>query len=138
MNIAVTYFSKTGNTKKVADAIANAAGVKAIPASEYQAAPADLLFIGGAIYGGAIDPAFAAFLDTLDAQAIKSTALFCTYMSSPKARDQMKAVLAAKGIPVAATFTCKGKFLLFNRKHPSEADLGEAREFAAKLVAQAV
>ncbi len=136
MNVAVTYLSKTGNTKKVADAIANATGVKAVPISDYQAAPADLLFIGGAIYGGTIDSALAAFFDSLDSQAIKRVALFCTYMSSPKALGQMQERLEAKGIPVAGTFTCKGKFLLYSRKHPNGADLDAAGQFADALIEQ--
>jgi len=138
MTIAVTYFSKTGNTKKVADTIAKAAECKATPVADYQPAPADLLLIGGAIYGGVIDPALTAFLDALDSLAVKRVALFSTYMSSPKALDQMKERLAAKGIPVIDTFACKGKLLLFNIKHPSKADLDEARQFATKLVAQTV
>ena len=53
MNYAVRYYSKSGNTKAVAEAIAKAAGVPAVSVDSAEAvlsSPVDVLFIGGALY----------------------------------------------------------------------------------------
>ena len=46
MKIAVRYYTKTGNTKRLAEAIAEAVGVEALPISEPVGEPVDLLFLG--------------------------------------------------------------------------------------------
>ena len=46
MNIAVRYYTKTGNTKRLAEAIANAVGVEALPISVPITEHVDILFLG--------------------------------------------------------------------------------------------
>lgn len=58
MNIAVRYYSRSGNTKAVAEAIAEAVGVPAVSVDQSGAAlkePADVLFVGGALYAYGLD-----------------------------------------------------------------------------------
>ena len=58
MRAAVRYYSRSGNTKAVAEAIAEAAGVSAISVDASDAAitePVDVLFIGGALYAYGLD-----------------------------------------------------------------------------------
>lgn len=53
MKAAVRYYSRTGNTKIAAEAIARAAGTRAVSVDAPDAAiqdPVDVLFIGGALY----------------------------------------------------------------------------------------
>lgn len=53
MNIAVRYYSRSGNTKLLAETIESEAHVKAISVDSADAEikePVDLLFIGGALY----------------------------------------------------------------------------------------
>lgn len=133
MKTAVTYYSKTGNTKKIAEAIAQAAGCGAVPIADILDDKVDILFIGGSIYGGALDPSLVSFIGGLDAKKIKRAALFSTYISDPKAIGIMKDLLSKQGIPVADSFSCKGKFLLFNLKRPDAADLENAKKFAASV-----
>ncbi|MDR1271412.1 MAG: flavodoxin, partial [Clostridiales Family XIII bacterium] len=66
MNIAVRYFSRGGNTKKVAEAIAKAAGVEARDCSAALTEPLDLLFLGGSIYASSVDQALKDFVEQLD------------------------------------------------------------------------
>lgn len=49
MKIAVYYYSKGGSTKKLAEAVAEAAGVKARTVDEPLEGPYELMFIGGAL-----------------------------------------------------------------------------------------
>ena len=46
MKIAVRYYTKTGNTKKLAEAIGNAVGAEALPISVPITEPVDVLFLG--------------------------------------------------------------------------------------------
>ena len=134
MNVAVTYFSKTGNTKKVAATIAQAAGCDAVPITDFETGTeTDLMFIGGAIYGGSLDPSLEAFLNRLDPKFVKRTALFSTCITEAKGIGQMKTLLQQKGIPVEGSFFCKGKFLFVNRHRPNDADLEQASEFVSTL-----
>ena len=56
MKIAVRYYTKTGNTKRLAEAIAEAVGAKALPISTPIAEPVDILFLGNSYYAFSIDP----------------------------------------------------------------------------------
>lgn len=136
MKTAVTYYSRTGNTKKVANVIAEAAGCSAVPIADISDDTVDMLFIGGARYGGALDPSLVSFLNGLDSKKIKRAALFSTYAFESKALALMKDLLSKQGIPVAATFSCKGKFLLFNMKRPGAADLEDAKKFASSVISK--
>ncbi|MBR0136206.1 MAG: hypothetical protein IJM18_08390 [Clostridia bacterium] len=69
MNVAVRYYSKLGNTKRIAEAIAKGAGVTAVSITEETALdkPVDLLFIGGAPYANVMAPELRAYAEGLDA-----------------------------------------------------------------------
>lgn len=134
MKTAVTYYSKTGNTKKIAESIAQAAGCAAVPIADILDDTVDMLFIGGSIYGSKLDPFLARFIGGLDAKKIKRIALFSTYVSAPNALGLMQDLLKKQGIPVADSFSCKGRFLLFNLRRPDAADLEDAKKFAVSII----
>jgi flavodoxin len=136
MNVAVTYFSRTGNTKKVACTIADAAGCPSAPIAEFDAGkPLDLLFIGGAVYGAKLDPSLVEFIGRLDPRNVKRAVVFSTYFTQDAATGMIKELLKAREIAADdKCFACKGKFMLWSRKHPDSADLKEAAEFAASVV----
>ena len=46
MKVAIRYYTKTGNTKRLAEAIAKAVGVEALPVSTPVTEPVDILFLG--------------------------------------------------------------------------------------------
>ena len=69
MKAAVRYYSRSGNTKAAAEAIAEAAGVPAVSVDAPNAAlnePVDVLFIGGALYAYGLDGHLKAYLKTLN------------------------------------------------------------------------
>ena len=139
MNIAVTYYSRTRNTKKIAEAIAEAAGCTAQDIAAFDAQDTVvLLFVGGAIYGGVIDPSLTEFIAQLDPAKIKRAAVFGTSVSEQgfgKANGQIKDALRSRGISTEdEDFTAKGKFLFMSRKRPNAADMNEAKEFAAHII----
>ncbi len=135
--VRVFYASVTGNTRKVADAIASAVGTKAESIGSAEApVEADLLFLGAAVYATSdhdIKPEMRRFIEGLDPRRIGRAAVFCTGFED-RARPILRDLLTKKGIPVAAeSFFCKGKFLLFNLGHPGSADLEDAGHFARKI-----
>ena len=50
MTYAVRYYTKTGNTKRLAEAIAKELGVEALPISKPVKEPVDALFLGNSYY----------------------------------------------------------------------------------------
>lgn len=99
MNIAIRYQSRSGNTKAVAEVLADAAGVKSAPIEVALEAPVDLLFVGGGVYGWDVDPLLKDFLETLDSQRIKSVAAFST-AGGMNGAQKIAAIVKSKGIHV--------------------------------------
>jgi flavodoxin len=130
----VVYQSTTGNTKKVAEAIANAVGCIAEPVSAATVnEPVDMLFLGASIHAKDVDPSVRKFIGGLDATLVKRVTVFGTGFdeSRDKAVGIMKDLLARRGIAVTdKCYFCLGKFVLFNRHHPDTQDLTGAEEFA--------
>lgn len=57
MKIAVRYYTQTGNTKRLAEAVAQAVGVEAYDLSKPIEEPVDILFLGNSYYAFSIAPA---------------------------------------------------------------------------------
>lgn len=130
MTYAVRYYSRSGNTKKVADAIAEELGVTAVSVDSSDAAldeKADVLFIGGALYAYGIDKKLAAFLDSLDKDKAGKIVAFTTAMMSKHAVDLIKKAAAKKGIEVQDE-------TLFIKSKAVDANLDNARKFARRSV----
>ena len=101
MKIAVRYQSIGGNTKSVAEAIANEAGVKAEPITVPLNEPVDFLFIGGGVYAHDIDDSLKSYLKNLDAATVKVVAAFSTAGVQDGAK-KIASIVKEKGIPVHA------------------------------------
>ena len=138
MTIKVLYHSSTGNTKKVAEAIASAANVSAeeITESYTLSDPVDLLFIGDGVYAAKMSRQTKSFINTLNSSLVKNAAVFGTYGGQDKAIVAMKALLKENGIPVCAeSFACKGQaWLVANRNRPNKEDLGSAVQFGNDII----
>jgi flavodoxin len=138
---AVIYVSRSGNTQKLAEAIAKGANVEARPAGNAaDLAQTDILFIGASIYAGRIDGGLRQFLQALDQKQAAKAVVFGTSAAGGKtALAEIKAILEPKGIPVAQeTFHCKGSFLLVNLGRPNADDLKQAEDFAGRICAGGV
>lgn len=139
MNIKVVYHSSTGNTEKLACAIAEALNTIAEPIGKEQISfsdPVDLLFIGDGIYFGKANKRILTFIDRLDPKMIRNVAVFATYGGQVKIGTDIKKLLQNKSLKVVGEpFTCKGQSWLFlNHSHPNETDIKKAREFAYNTV----
>ena len=129
MNIAVRYYSRSGNTKAVAEAIAGATGVEAASVDQKEAGiseKADVLFIGGALYAYGLDSHLKDYLKTLKKEDAKKAVVFSTSWISKHSVDLIKKGLAEAGIPVADAF-------FYVKNKPSEEQLKDAEAFARKF-----
>ncbi|RCX14854.1 flavodoxin [Anaerobacterium chartisolvens] len=137
MKIKVMYHTRGGNTKKIAEAIAQTAGhtAESVPPA-YPDENIKLVFLGAGIYAGKIDPKMQEYIQTLDTGKVKNVALFGTAGSPEGGIQIMRQLLESKGINVLPeSFVCPGKFFLFfNRKRPSSDDLKNAQDFAKKAI----
>ncbi|MFP3154410.1 flavodoxin [Lachnospiraceae bacterium ZAX-1] len=134
MKIEVRYLSKSGNTQKVAEAIAKAVNVTAKPITEPVGPDTDILFLGGAVYAFGIDEELKAFIRHLP-DGVKKVAVFSTTAVVKSAFDHIKKLLDEKGIAVLdKDFHCKGAFTVMHRGRPNEDDLKRAGAFAREIV----
>ncbi|MDR1399498.1 MAG: flavodoxin [Treponema sp.] len=138
MKYAVRYFSKSGNTGKVARAIASAVGVTAVSMDAAEAEitkETDILFLGAAVYAFGIDDVVKTFISKLDAKNVKKVAVFSTTALVKSARPHIAVLLSSKNIPLAdAEFHCKGAFTVMHKGRPNAKDLEKAAAFAKELV----
>lgn len=103
MKTAVRYYSKLGNTEKIARAIAEGAGVAARSIVEEPTLPekVDVLFLGGAPYANIMAPELKAYAEGLNADTVGKVVLFTTSNWSRRTVLALKKLLREKGIPVA-------------------------------------
>ena len=135
MKIAVRYYTKTGNTRRLAEAIARAVGVEAQPISTPVAEPVDLLFLGNSYYAFAIDPEVREFVKGLDKTKVGKIVSFGSAAMLNSTYKKVKAEADKVGIPMdEREFHCKGEFKGLHKGRPDESDLKAAAAFAQKIV----
>lgn len=134
MKIAVRYYSRGGNTKKIAEAIAGAVGVEALSVSEPLREDVDVLFLGSAPYAFDVDDAVKKFISEIGVSVGKVVS-FSTSAAVKSTRKYVEKLLAEKKIPLAAEeFSCRGAFAMLHKGRPDENDRKAAAEFAKKVV----
>jgi menaquinone-dependent protoporphyrinogen IX oxidase len=134
MNIEVRYLSKSGNTKKIAYAIAQAVGALEKPITQSVPENTDILFLGGAVYYGGVDGELKQYIKTLKGKTNK-VAVFSTSAMKASAYPQMKKLLQEQGIEVLnQEFHCWGKFLKVHGSRPNTEDLRLAEKFACEVI----
>ena len=132
---AVRYFSRGGNAKKVAQAIAEEVHVKARAIPEPPEGKVDVLFLGTSVYAAGVDEAVRRYIDALNSSMVGKVVVFSTAAIKTSAYPQMKKLLEGKGIEVSEEeFHCRGQFTALHRGHPDENDLKNARKFARQIV----
>ncbi len=135
MTIAVRYYTKTGNTKRLAEAVAEAVGAEALPISTPITEPVDILFLGNSYYAFTIDPEVRTFVSSLDRNKVKKIVNFGSAAMMNSTWKKIKALADKVGIPMdEREFHCKGEFKGIHKGKPDETDLKAAAEFAKKIV----
>ena len=131
MTYAVRYYTKTGNTKKLADALAGELGVEARPISDPIVERVDLLFLGNSYYAFNIDPEVRDFVASLDKDKVGKIVNFGSAAMMNSTIKKVRAEADKVGIPVdSKEFHCKGEFKGLHKGRPNEADLKAVAAFA--------
>ena len=134
----IIYESRTGNTRKLAEAMAEELGTKALNVKSATIEKGDgVLFLGSGLYGQLPGKNMMKFIEDHDFVGRK-VALFGT--SSAGQGVQLKAMaeaLKGKGAKVLGSYDCRGKVLpalnLINSGHPDAAEIAGARKFAREM-----
>ena len=137
MNATLVYFSRGGNTRKIAEAIAEELKINPIDVKNEtpDVSSADLLIVGSGTYGSKPGKEMADYLANLTSVKDKRAACFSSCAGdASKTLDAMKDILTKKGYTIIDCFSCFGKFAgLSKRGHPTDEELKRAKEFARKL-----
>ena len=135
MKAAVRYYTKTGNTKKPAQAIADALGTEALPLSVPVTEKVDLLFLGNSYYAFSIDPEVRDFIHSLDKKTVGKIVNFGSAALLNSTWKKVRAEADKVGIPLEEReFHCRGEFKGIHKGKPDAADLKAAADFARKIV----
>ncbi len=135
MKCAVRYYTKTGNTKKLAEAVSAALGVEALPIREPIREPVDILFLGNSYYAFSIDPEVRNFIQSLDSGKVGRIANFGSAAMLNSTFKKVKAEADKVGIPmVEREFHCRGEFKGLHKGRPNAEDLAAAAAFAKALI----
>ncbi len=100
MTYAVRYYTKTGNTKRLAEAMAKELGVEALPISEPVNEKVDLLFLGNSYYAFDIDAEVKQFVASLDKEKVGKIVNFGSAAMLNSTYKKVKAVADKAGIPM--------------------------------------
>ena len=131
MKTAVFYFSRTGNTKRFAEAISESLKVPYFDIASLQPASAtdyDLLIIGTPVNGFRAVPEVSSFIQKLPEGGNKKTILFCTYAVSKGSTFKiLEQELSKKGYKNLLSVSKRGV-------KPSKADFADALSEISKYV----
>lgn len=135
MKIAVRYYTKGGNTKRLAEAVAEAVGVEALPISTPVNEPVDILFLGNSYYAFSIDPEVREFVRNLDKNKVGKIVNFGSAAMLNSTYKKVKAEADKVGIPMdEREFHCRGEFKGIHKGKPDADDLKAAAEFAKSII----
>jgi flavodoxin len=130
----VIYYSMTGNTKRVADAIATELEVAAEDVkTKDKLAEDSFVFLGAGLYGPLRGWGLKRFIDRNSFEGRKVALFGTSGEGKGKELGALEEAVAAKGAEIAGSFFCRGRFLFVFRRHPTGKDLGNARDFARAL-----
>ena len=135
MKVAVRYYTKTGNTKRLAEAVAKAVGAEALPISTPIDEPVDILFLGNSYYAFTIDPEVRSFIRALDPKLVGRIVNFGSAAMMNSTWKKVKAEADKAGIQMdKREFHCKGEFKGVHKGKPDETDLKAAAAFAGSFM----
>ena len=127
----VVYFSRSGNTKKVADAIASELKVTAKDVKTTGTVPGDaFIFLGTGCYGGTLPKELELFLKINKFQNRKIALFTTSGFGSAAERNLIEKQLKDRGAVITHNYKCYGRFMGMKKEHPTAEELDNARFFA--------
>jgi flavodoxin len=135
MNIKITYLSKTGHSKKIAQAIGKEFGIEPLDIADNPTIfGADLLIIVGGVYYGDCDPAMAEFGGKIKPVNAQKVVLITSCSSKKDTMSKLIATLKSNYIEILGDYIVPGAFLLVNFGHPNKDDVENAVAYTRRTV----
>lgn len=133
MKAAVRYYTRSGNTQKLANAIAEAVGVQAESVAVSLPEKTDVLFLGCSYYAFDVDEAVKDFV-LANAEKIGKIVCFGTSAMMKSTKKPLKKVVKEAGVQLAdEEFHCRGEFGRMHKGRPDAEDLRKAADFAKAI-----
>ena len=133
MKIAIRYYTRSGNTKKLADAISEALDIEATDVSVPLSEKTDILLLGCSYYAFDVDEAVKDFIvnnkDNIGKIVCFGTSAMMKSMKKPVTK-------IAKTVEISVAdeeFHCRGEFGKIHKGRPDAKDLRAVAEFAKKF-----
>jgi len=149
MKSLVVFYSESGNTQKLAQAVATGLGTQSMRIEDIETRKVsdyDLICIGTPVQGAAPARKVLDFISQMPLMSGKKVAFFCTMhmFGDKKAIQISKKMLEARGMVFLGGFTALGWSRLianfgpriFNRGRPNRDELARAEEFGRSLLAK--
>lgn len=134
MKFAVRYYTKTGNTKKLAVEVASALGVEACTTEVPLTEKVDFLFLGSSVYAAGVDENVINYIKD-NSNKIGQIVNISTAALIPSTYKQVKKVAEANGVKMCdKEYHCRGAFAMMHKNHPDADDLSEAKAFAEQFL----
>ena len=134
MKIAIRYYTKTGHTKQLAEAISSVVNVEAKTVDEPLKEDVDILFLGSAVYAAGIDSKVKEFIKNIDVN-VGEVVNFSSAALVESTYKQVKKEVEAKGLKMSEKeFHCRGSFKLVHRGRPNSDDINDVKEFAKDII----
>ena len=136
MKCQVRYYTRSGNTKKLAEAIAEVISVEAKDITAPLTEKADILFLGSSYYAFDADDAVKCFIaDNKD--NIGKIVCFGTSAMMKSMRKPIAKVAGKLGVAVAdEEFHCRGQFGKIHKGRPNEKDIENVKEFVCAILSR--
>ena len=135
MKVAIRYFTRTGHTRKLVDAISEAIGVEALDITHPITEHVDILFLGNSVYVTKTGRDMRHFLQKLDPSLVGEVVNISTAGILESSYKSLCGMCAKLGIKVSEKeFHCPGEFNGLHKGKPDDADARAAAAFAVDVV----
>jgi len=133
MKIAVRFYTRSGNTKKLAEAVAKSVSVEAKEVTVPLEEKVDILFLGCSYYAFDVDEAVKQFI-LQNKEKLGKIVCFGTSAMMKSMRKPVSKVADTAGVVVAEEeFHCRGSFGPMHKGRPNTKDMEEVAAFAKKI-----
>lgn len=133
MKIGVRFYTRSGNTKKLADALAKSVSVEAKEVTVPLEEKVDILFLGCSYYAFDVDEAVKQFI-LENKEKLGKIVCFGTSAMMKSMRKPVSKVADTVGVVVAEEeFHCRGSFGPMHKGRPNTKDMEEVAAFAKKV-----
>lgn len=134
MKYQVRYYTRSGNTEKLAKAVAEVSGCTAQSIDNPLDEAVDILFLGCSYYAFDVDDKVKKFIAE-NKDKIGKIVCFGTSAMMKSMKKPMSKVTEEYGVILSEKeFHCRGKFGPMHKNHPNENDLKKAADFVKRII----